>query len=170
MLARTPIQPRHLNAEVLREARLQGGASALIRAPASLLPRFGQLPERRRDSARGVAAAAGPGASVADVGSPGFAPAAAPSYRPPRASTARAQGVGARDAGTREVWQFLSPWSDMYDLDDDGSSFLRAVGTQLGTAKFNVQRFAGAPSATPPPVLPPPSRPRPPPSPRLGCE
>jgi hypothetical protein len=45
-------------------------------------------------------------------------------------------------AGTSEVWQFLSPWSDMYDLEDDGS-FLRAVGTGLGTAKFNVKRFAG---------------------------
>ncbi len=45
-------------------------------------------------------------------------------------------------AGTKEVWQFLSPWSDMYDLEEDGS-FLRAVGTQLGTAKFNVKRFAG---------------------------
>lgn len=45
-------------------------------------------------------------------------------------------------AGTSEVWQFLSPWSDMYDLEDDGS-FLRTVGTGLGTAKFNVKRFAG---------------------------
>lgn len=40
------------------------------------------------------------------------------------------------------MWQFLSPWSDMYDLEEDGS-FFRAVGTQLGTAKFNVKRFAG---------------------------
>mmetsp|Transcript_13710 Transcript_13710/g.41406 ORF Transcript_13710/g.41406 Transcript_13710/m.41406 type:complete len:1265 (+) Transcript_13710:304-4098(+) len=72
---------------------------------------------------------------------------------------------------TKEVWQFLSPWSDMYDLDESGS-FLRAVGTQLGTAKFNVQRFAGdiasdldtkrkrsvaviARSLAPPPELPP---------------
>lgn len=30
----------------------------------------------------------------------------------------------------------------MYDLEEDGS-FLRAVGTQLGTARFNVKRFAG---------------------------
>ena len=33
-------------------------------------------------------------------------------------------------AGTKEVWQFLSPWSDMYELDDEGS-FLHAVGAQL---------------------------------------
>ena len=51
------------------------------------------------------------------------------------------------------MWQFLSPWSDMYDL-DEGGSFLRAVSTQLGTAKFNVQRFAGA---LPPLCCPPPS-------------
>ena len=44
-------------------------------------------------------------------------------------------------AGTKEVWEFLSSWSELYSSEENGS-ILKAMGHQLDAARTNVRRFA----------------------------
>ena len=45
-------------------------------------------------------------------------------------------------AGTKDVWEFLSAWSEVYGTEEN-TSLLKAMGHSLDAARTNVRRFAG---------------------------
>ena len=47
-----------------------------------------------------------------------------------------------RAAGTKDVWEFLSAWSEVYGTEEN-TSLLKAMGHSLDAARTNVRRFAG---------------------------